>query len=201
MSLEECCKYCIRFSNELFSQDSTFPLVAFNLIARPRVATFTLICANINPAQFSVMAEVTREQLAPALSEQQKSVKMLSREKVLNSSPVTGPSEADRRAQCLLRSLRISHALMWGSSEERLVYRRRAFSVDAFLTSADVFVTITPADVETLGISVLSGSISAENAKRVTPNLQPSHAERVQIAECNPIACAEYFEQVCQASV
>lgn len=100
-------------------------------------------------------------------------------------------------AESLLRNVRVSQANVWGSGGEKLVYRRRAFSLDTFLRSASIFVTITPSDVGTLAISVISGCISVEEAEHLEGNEVPSHSQRVSIAGMDPLACTEYFEVVC----
>lgn len=88
---------------------------------------------------------------------------------------------------------------MLGSSYERLGYRRKAFSLDAFLKSASIFVTITPSDVGTMAISVLAGKISAVEAAKLAGNDVPCHAERVIISGLDPVACTERFEDACIA--
>ncbi len=191
VSFEECCRYYLRLGNKSFAQNTAFPLVAFNLISKMRVALSTVIRAKINPASFSQLATVTRQELVEALSRQKQR-----RENALAGRfhPVV-TSSADK----LLDSVRVSQKHMWGSAGERLVYRRRAFSMDVFIKSAAVFVTITPSDVGTLAISVLSGIHCLDQVQEMDGESVPSHGQRLRIAGCNPIACAEYFECVCEA--
>lgn len=83
---------------------------------------------------------------------------------------------------------------MWGSGEERFVYRRKAFALDTFFKSGAIFVTLTPSDVGTMIVSVLAGRVSADSVRQMELGEVPSHAERVCLAGLDPVACAEYFD-------
>ncbi len=199
VSFEECVRYYLRLGNLKFAQDMTFPLVAFNIIARKTVALSTTIRAKLSPMAFAEMGDVTQEEVVSALNTQKQR-----REDALAGRPHSSNTGASRdrgtrRADTLLRSVRVSQSHMWGSAGERLIYRRKAFSMDVFLKSAAVFVTITPSDVGTLSISVLSKNTSCDEVRSMEPEDVPSHAKRVSIAGCNPVSCAEYFEIVCNA--
>ncbi len=71
--------------------------------------------------------------------------------------------------------------------------------MDSCRGSADVFFTITPPDVRTLAISVLSGVVSVESAMNLNATEIPSHAARVAISGRNLAVCSEHFDAVCSA--
>ncbi len=133
----------------------------------------TVIRSKRNPSSFVQIGKVTRDELSDAL-EQQKSQRV----NALSGRTIASSEENNiekSRAQLLLQSVRVAQRHVWGSSGERLVYRRRAFSMDAFLKSAAVFVTITPSDVGTLAISILSGKMSYLDAENLTADQVPPH--------------------------
>lgn len=109
--------------------------------------------------------------------------------------------EGGRAVSLLLRNVKISQAKMWGSGEERLAYRRKAFALDTFFKSGAFFVTLTPSDMGTMMVSVLAGRVSAERVREMELGKVSSHAERVCLAGLDPLACAEYFDIIIDALI
>lgn len=73
--------------------------------------------------------------------------------------------------------------------------------MDAFLKSGAFFVTITPSDVGTMMVSILAGQVTAANVRSMQRGDIPDSAERLRISGLDPVACAEYFELICEAFV
>lgn len=149
VSLEQCLRYYLRLSGRQFAQHPTFALVSFDVCGRRRVANSTAISARHRSGQYESIATVSREELANALISQKKR-----REHAMAGRSSTSTTARDEsKANMLLRNVRVSQSHMWASGGgERLTYRRKAFSMDAFLKSGTIFVTITPSDVGTITV-------------------------------------------------
>lgn len=185
VSFEECCRHYMRLSRRTFAQHKTFGLVVFDICGRRRVVTSTTIRARCNPEQYERIGIVSRDELATALSEQRKR-----RE---NSLAGRG-NLADNRskgttAKALLRNVRVSQSNMWGSGGERMVYRRRAFSMDASMKSGALFVTMTPTDVGTINVSVIAGEMDKREMEDMKASgRMPTCAQRIEVSGMDPVA-------------
>lgn len=197
VSFEECCRYYFRLSNRRFAQNVTFPVVVFNICGRRRVALSTSIRCKMRPDEFRSFAGVTRDELAKELE-----INRRLRERAMAgrySELERIKEKSDALPKRVLNGVKTSVNHMWGSTEERLVYRRRAFSLDVNQKGGGVFVTLTPNDAGTMTISYYAGKISTENLLELSGNNVPSHAERLKIAGTDPVACVQYFNEILDA--
>lgn len=104
----------------------------------------------------------------------------------------------DSRASRTIWAVRISPSQMWGSGEERLAFRRRSFSMDTYLKSGAIFITLKPSDVGTVVISILAGAANAESVETIQEGELMDHAQRLIMTGLDP---STDFEMVCDAFV
>lgn len=199
VSLEECCQYYARLHQRNFSQHPTFIFIAFDVCGRRRVATSTTVRARFRPGELESIGTVTKEEFAMALQRKRRR-----RLDALCGCSLQRVAEGERnrsKSELLLRHVTVSQRRMWGSNEERMTYRRKAFSIDCFFKTGALFVTITPSDIATMTVALFAGYMNSETMRMLEENQLPNRAQRLRIACRDPMACCEYFELVCEAFV
>lgn len=185
VSFEECCRHYLRLSPRQFAQHSIFGMVAFDLCGKRRVAISTTVRAKYRSDEFEAFGRVTREELGDALQRQKEK-----RENAFAGRAPVRDEDKDvgscRNANGMLKNVRISQARMWGSGEERLMYRRQAFAMDTFMKSGAFFVTITPSDIGTMMISILAGVVCPEDVLKMDVRSVHNRSQRIRVAGLDP---------------
>lgn len=200
VSFEECCRHYLKIYGGRFAKHISFLLVIFDLCAKRRMTLSTTIRTRISPSSFSEIGKITPDELFSVIHEQRNRKNLMLSGK---SVPSSLHSSVSRRVFNLIRNIRLSHSHMWGSSAERYIYRRKAFSMDSFMKSGALFVTLTPNDVGDLNIFILSDEASFNDHINLINNSSAesssilSRSNRLKICSANPYCCAENFENIC----
>lgn len=149
-----------RLHNRRFSRHPTFVLIAFDVCGRKRVATSTTVRARCRPGEFESIGKVTRDEVATALQrKRRRRIEALSGRTIGTVSDRKGNTS---KADVLLRNVTVSQGRMWGSNEEKVAYRRKAFSMDCFFKTGALLVTITPSDIGTLTVALIAGQVNIQ---------------------------------------
>ncbi len=150
-----------------------------------------------NKQQLENIATVTRgEPVAVPLNKKPRTKDTLSG-RIINPK---GIDNLSAYVESLLKSIKESHAHMWGYCGEGRAYRRRPFSMGRFMGPQLSSVPLRPkawAHRPYLRFQVHS----VERAKSLNSRKILSHAERVALAECNLVACSEYCEALCSTYI
>ena len=185
-----CVKHYLRLATRRFAQHQTFVLVAFDQLARQRAlqSSYVNVRWNRRLADAAAISSVSREQIAVALRHQDERRRALLRNQRVPETP-----SGMGAASTLMRGISFSARSMWGSNEERLQMRRRAFAMSAFFGNPHVFVTFSPNDVGNMCIAYIAGALQVERLLDVTQGDMITPAHSFAVAGSDSVACAEYF--------
>lgn len=190
ISLEECVRYYLMLSTRRFAQHHSFVLVAFDMVVRTRAVNNIWLRCKLYPHMAERAYSVTKEELAEMLKH---------REEVQNSiysSSQIPPPPNNPNTSALFSGLWAGTSKMWGTNEERKVYRRHAFSLAAELGQPSLFITINPNDAGSIAVCYYAGIMSKQSLDEVNKGDLPTLTQRMQVVALDPVACAMNFQRL-----
>ncbi|ETL99505.1 hypothetical protein L917_03663 [Phytophthora nicotianae] len=178
ISLLEFIRYCLRLSSGRFAQHRSFPLVAFDVLARDNSMQAISIRARMLPGSMERSASVSREELKRYVQYQHDRMKAISEQ-----LPPPPPPEVDRSIRELYSSISTGMRSYWGSNEERTAARADLLSMQLKLDNASTFRIANLA-------GFIPDDVLEEMETGVRECLDYTKAKLGQIATSNPYLCA-----------
>jgi len=191
VSRAQCLRHYALLSSRRFAQDTVYPLVAFDIVARHMaLSRATLNCRMGGAEQNVAVAHVSESQLA-ALLEYDASCLAAAR----NNEPRPGVPPTLGSAKVLSNRVRAAAGYAPGSNAQRQVQQRRGFGLQTLFGSAFVFVMASPKDNGSLTVAYLAGDVEASKLIHVGSRDLPAQAQRFASSAKDPVAAARYFHR------
>ena len=183
-------RHYVLLSSRRFAQDTVYPLVAFDIVARHMaLSRATHYCRMGGAEQNVAIAHVSESQLA-ALLEYDASCLAAAR----NNEPRPGVPPTLGSAKVLSNRVRAAAGYA-GSNAQRQVQQRRRFGLQTLFGSAFVFVTASTKDNGSLTVAYLAGDVDASKLIHVGSRDLPTQAQRFASSAKDAVAAARYFHR------
>ena len=169
----EWAKHAIQLSHRRFARHAVFLFNTFDSESRRRaLQACSLRCQRLSPQDNAAVARLTPDELKQTLAYQEK---VRSAFRLGQQLPPEPPRIG--AGQIMVSTVSSASSWMWGTNQERLVHRRRAWSMVNELGWPHLFLTISPNDSGQFTVAYYAGEVMPSGPVSYTHLTLPTNRE------------------------